>query len=271
MKITSVISALLAMCAHELNRAYCAAMGDFTQLPWADAPQWQKDSALAGVSMHLANPNATPEQSHESWLAQKTADGWVYGPVKDSKLKQHPCCVPYAELPDAQKAKDYIFRAAVHSVSAAFKELMAQIPAPIMPAIDPSFIAVTYIYRDDEWIDRNYGTGLTFVKGQTRHLPPEIADKLLRHQDLFERGNSSSIAPDADNTDVALEQSSKDAAKQHDEANALMDLHDSVRLMGKDELVQYALTNFNQSLDKRQKVEAMRAQVSQFLDQFGAS
>jgi hypothetical protein len=56
----------IAKIAHEINLAYCAALGDTSQPPWEEAPEWQKASALAGVEMHLANPLATPEQSHES-------------------------------------------------------------------------------------------------------------------------------------------------------------------------------------------------------------
>ncbi|WP_114969374.1 RyR domain-containing protein [Rhodoferax ferrireducens] len=274
----NIISLALAMCAHELNRAYCAAMGDVSQLPWAEAPKWQQDSSLAGVAMHLANPDATPEQSHESWLAQKTADGWVYGEVKDSAKKEHPCFLPYAELPAAQKAKDYIFRAAVHSVSAAIAEVQAKTPAQpaAAQAIDPSLIGVTYIHHRDEWADKVYGTGLTFVKGQTRYLPLEVALKLLRHQDLFEKNKGQAPAatsgePAADDgTTASLAQSSKEQAQLQADQHALMDLHDSVNQMGKDELAQYAMTNFKQTLDKRQKVGEMRAQVNQFLDQFGA-
>lgn len=281
MNPSEILSFALAMCAHELNRAYCAAMGDVSQLPWADAPKWQQDSALMGVSMHLANPNATPEQSHESWLAQKTAEGWVYGEVKNATKKEHPCFLPYAELPASQKAKDYIFRAAVHSIRAAIAEVQANTPvleAAAVRAIDPSLIGVTYIHRRDEWDDRNYGTGLTFVKGQTRYLPLEVALKLLRHQDLFEKHQGEAVSEAGtvaipavdDGTAASLLQAGKEQAQLHAEQNALMDLHDSVNQMGKDELAQYAMTNFKQTLDKRQKLDVMRTQVNQFLDQFGA-
>lgn len=107
----------IAKVAHEINRAYCLAIGDDTQPTWDEAPDWQKESALKGVSFHLANPDATPENSHESWLAQKQADGWKYGEVKDAEKKEHPCFRPYAELPAEQKAKDYLFRQTVHSLA----------------------------------------------------------------------------------------------------------------------------------------------------------
>lgn len=106
----------IATVCHEINRAYCQALGDHSQPSWPDAPQWQKDSAIAGVKMHLLNPDAGPAQSHEIWLAQKEADGWTYGPEKRPDLKQHPCMVPFSELPREQQAKDYIFRAVVHAL-----------------------------------------------------------------------------------------------------------------------------------------------------------
>lgn len=106
----------IAKIAHELNKAYCESMGDQSQPSWEDAPDWQKSSAINGVQMHLDNPNASPSDSHESWLKQKTEEGWKYGPVKDPEKKEHPCYVPYDQLPESQKAKDYIFRQTVHSL-----------------------------------------------------------------------------------------------------------------------------------------------------------
>lgn len=107
----------IAKAAHEINRAYCEALGDNSQVPWDQAPQWQKDSAKLGVDLHINNPNASASASHESWMAQKVADGWIYGAVKDAAAKTHPCMVPFASLPREQQAKDFIFRAVVHALA----------------------------------------------------------------------------------------------------------------------------------------------------------
>ena len=107
----------IAKVCHEVNRAYCEALGDMSQPKWEDAPDWQKGSAIIGVELHSDNPNATPKNSHEEWLKEKEATGWKYGPVKDVEKKEHPCFVPYNELPTEQKAKDYIFRAIVHALT----------------------------------------------------------------------------------------------------------------------------------------------------------
>jgi RyR domain len=101
----------LARFAHEANRSYCLLTGDTSQTSWDDAPDWQKSSARNGV-LGVFDGNG-PEQSHESWLAEKEGAGWKYGPVKNPDLKEHPCFVPYAELPAEQQIKDYVFIDAV--------------------------------------------------------------------------------------------------------------------------------------------------------------
>lgn len=106
-----------AMAAHEMNRVYCRALGDLSQEPWDTAPEWQRTSALKGVDGVFAGNG--PEKSHEGWLEEKRATGWVFGPVKDPEKKEHPCMVPYAELPPEQRQKDYVFVATVRMMTAA--------------------------------------------------------------------------------------------------------------------------------------------------------
>lgn len=106
----------IAKACHEVNRAYCLSLGDASQPAWEDAPQWQKDSAILGVKLHVNNPNAGPQASHACWMDQKIADGWKYGPTKDPEAKIHPCIVPFEKLPVEQQAKDFIFRAVVHQM-----------------------------------------------------------------------------------------------------------------------------------------------------------
>lgn len=106
----------IAQVAHEMNAAFCRSIGDESQPFWEDAPDWQKDSAINGVKFHLDNPYASPSHSHNSWLKQKEEDGWKYGPVKNAETKEHPCFVPYDELPKEQQSKDYLFQQVVHSL-----------------------------------------------------------------------------------------------------------------------------------------------------------
>ncbi len=43
---------------------------------------------------------------HEVWAKSRMEQGWRYGPERNDTLKQHPCLVPYEELPDVEKAYD---------------------------------------------------------------------------------------------------------------------------------------------------------------------
>lgn len=103
----------IARVCHEANRAYCISIGDHSQLTWEHAEQWQRGSAVVGVMFALAHPECTSRQMHQSWCEQKASDGWVYGKTKNEALKQHPCLVPYGELPIEQSVKDEIFRSIV--------------------------------------------------------------------------------------------------------------------------------------------------------------
>lgn len=111
----------IARVTHEANRAYCQALGDYSQVLWDNAPGWQKKSAVNGVANYISN-GADPRRSHESWLAEKKADGWTYGPVKDVGEKKHPCFVPYDELPEEQKIKDSLFVAVCACLVPTLKE-----------------------------------------------------------------------------------------------------------------------------------------------------
>lgn len=104
----------IAKVCHEVNRAYCQSIGDNSQLSWEEAPDWQRTSAINGVTFHVNNPDAGPDHSHNEWLKEKEANGWKYGEVKDPEKKEHPCFLPYDQLPVEQKSKDYIFRSVIH-------------------------------------------------------------------------------------------------------------------------------------------------------------
>jgi hypothetical protein len=106
----------IAKVCHEVNAAYCRSIGDVSQPSWAEAPDWQRESAINGVKAHLAAP-LTPAESHALWLEEKRVAGWKYGRTKNPDTKEHPCFVPYDELPQSQKSKDYIFAAVVESLN----------------------------------------------------------------------------------------------------------------------------------------------------------
>jgi hypothetical protein len=102
---------------HEANRALCEGLKDGSQMPFDGCEPWQRDSAIHGVEFNLDNPSAPASASHDSWLKEKTEDGWKYGPIKNVSEKTHPCFVPYADLPAEQQAKDHLFKAIVAALS----------------------------------------------------------------------------------------------------------------------------------------------------------
>lgn len=106
----------IAEVAHETNKIYCSMIGDYSQKPWDLSPTWQKESAINGVQFHIDNPEAGCSGSHKNWLEEKYADDWKYGEVKDPDKKEHPCCVPYEELPMEQRVKDALFVGVVRAL-----------------------------------------------------------------------------------------------------------------------------------------------------------
>ncbi|GAA1770098.1 RyR domain-containing protein [Nonomuraea bangladeshensis] len=111
---------VIARVCHEANRILQIAAGQQPSPHWADAPDWQQESAVAGVEAALSG--ATPQELHERWCEVKRAAGWTYGPAKDEAAKTHPCLVPYEELPAAERVKDHLFHAIVRAFPAARTE-----------------------------------------------------------------------------------------------------------------------------------------------------
>ena len=43
---------------------------------------------------------------HEVWAQTRISQGWSYGTERNEELKQHPCLVPYEQLPEEEKVYD---------------------------------------------------------------------------------------------------------------------------------------------------------------------
>ena len=115
------IIAACAELAHEANRIYSVALGDHSHEAWNNAPDWQRGSSIDGVRAVINGSG--PEQCHISWLKDKEEKGWTYGPVKDPAKREHPCMVPYLQLPDEQRHKDTIFVVVVTAMHHALSQV----------------------------------------------------------------------------------------------------------------------------------------------------
>ncbi len=51
------------------------------------------------------------ENIHENWAKKRMAEGWSYGSERNDHGKRHPCLVPYAQLPDVERAYDRLIAA----------------------------------------------------------------------------------------------------------------------------------------------------------------
>ncbi|MBE6338238.1 MAG: Ryanodine receptor Ryr [Lentimicrobiaceae bacterium] len=49
---------------------------------------------------------AMAKNVHEVWAQSRISQGWSYGLERNDELKQHPCLVPYEELPEIEKDYD---------------------------------------------------------------------------------------------------------------------------------------------------------------------
>lgn len=261
--------AFIAAAAHEVNRAYCMSIGDTSQMPWAEAPANIQASAIAGVKMHLANPDATPEQSHEAWMSHKLAEGWKFGPEKDLKKKEHPCLVPYGELPPAQRTKDYLFKATVHALKDLPEDPLAppaSAAAPAAPVKINGLMPIKYVGKRETYKDGLYGTGYVFTKDQTRMVPVDKGTLMLKHPDIYALGKTTD----------AIAQQPAEADKrtgntpEQDEEDHLEDARRSIATMNRRALANFAKVNFNRDMDPdKQDAPAMRQQILVWLDQFG--
>lgn len=108
----------IAKVCHNLNKAYCESLGDFSQKYWSDTSAEIRESAIKGVKFILdKNLDVKPSDSHMSWYDNKVANQWSYGPVKCEINKTHPCLVPFHLLPKEQQLKDILFVETVKSLA----------------------------------------------------------------------------------------------------------------------------------------------------------
>lgn len=282
--------ALIASIAHGINLAYSASLGDHSHLPWEETSEELKKSIEYGVKLHLENPDTTPEQSHESWLAQKEKDGWVYGEIKDLENKTHPCILPYEQLPAEQKTKDYLFKAVVtllkglpdpDDVSALNGELIKlQLQAAAQKAKPQSngavpVAGVTIVYQGpkEQYQDNLYGTKLVFNHGQPRTVPSNYAKQFLSHPEFKEvEAGDAPAAEGADDTAAILAQQEAQQKQEQERQDRIFNEVESIKQFGtKKAVTDYIEANYGEKVNPASfKLDELKDKAIEKVRQFGA-
>lgn len=102
-----------ACVCHEANRALQLEFSEIPSPPWDEAEEWMRESSYNGVLFLVKNPESSFAALHDNWVLDKLADGWRYGPIKNTDTKEHPCLVDYNDLSIQQRRKDMLFKAIV--------------------------------------------------------------------------------------------------------------------------------------------------------------
>lgn len=140
----------------------------------------------------------------------------------------------------------------------------------------PQDVAVTYTGTDDPFRDRIYRSGLTFAPGQTRLVPATLAQRFLRHSDVFKEGaaGEAKVAKKAqaeqDDTKQVLEQQQQEQEEQRQQEDARFALLDQLDSMDKPGLIAWAKDNYKQSIPGNLGIEKVRERAKGFIDQYGA-
>ena len=94
----------IAVVMHEANRAMQLVAGQQVDPEWKDAG-WRQEATIASIRDMLAG-NTDFKAQHDRWRAERLADGWKYGPVKDPAQKTNPLLVEFEDLPALDRLKD---------------------------------------------------------------------------------------------------------------------------------------------------------------------
>lgn len=140
-------------------------------------------------------------------------------------------------------------------------------------------VAVTYTGTEDPFKDRIYRSGLTFAPGQTRLVPVTLAQRFLRHSDVFEAGDAGeaktvkkdekAAQTQLDDTKKVLEaqKHEQDSLRQQEEARFA--LIDSIESMDRKAVIEWADQTYKQKIPGNVSVANAREMAKGFIDQYG--
>ena len=119
-------------------------------------------------------------------------------------------------------------------------------------------IAIRYIGKRETYTDGTYGSKITFTKGESLLVPDDIAVKMLKHPDVYERGDLLSA-----NVGVVI-------PPKPELNNDTQDLRDSIMRLDSQTIIDKVQAEYQVKLDKRQGAPKLREKYIALIDQFGA-
>lgn len=162
-------------------------------------------------------------------------------------------------------------------------------------------VAVTYTGTDNPFLDRIYSSGLTFTPGQTRLVPVTLAQRFLRHTDVFKEGTpeapkaaeptaptvptpteptqptqptqpaqeqGAQAQPDAD-TAALLAAQAKEQDVLREQADARFALLESLESMDRSAVISWADQHYKQKIPANVSAAKAREMAKGFVDQYG--
>lgn len=135
---------------------------------------------------------------------------------------------------------------------------------------------VTYIGKEDPFVDRNYGSRLEFVPGQTRTVPAELAMRFLAHTDCFKEGAIEAAEKKAaptkktdEDTQKQLDKQKKEQEQRRDKEAAILDVHQQIDTMTKKDVAEFMLANYKEKADMGKSKAELQAIAKNLVSQFG--
>nr|WP_314711152.1 hypothetical protein [uncultured Comamonas sp.] len=145
----------------------------------------------------------------------------------------------------------------------------------------PKDVAVTYTGTDEPFKDRIYGSDLTFMPHQTRLVPATLAQRFLRHSDVFKEGadgedKAGKTAKKAaepeqpkDDTKQVLEKQQHEQDDQREQEDTRFALMDSIESMDRKAVIDWADQHYKQKIPGNVSVAKARDMAKGFVDQYG--
>lgn len=127
-----------------------------------------------------------------------------------------------------------------------------------------SGIFIRYIGRDETCFDHLYGTG-TWTRREVKLVVPAVALRMVRHPDQYEEVVALENELPAERAPVGEPERRADKDPDTPEQEAIM----SIQQMDAGQVKDFVERNYQQKLDGRKGVAALRSEAVRLVEQFG--